>query len=364
MALILKLLALVAFLGGPLMAMDRWRAELGEPVAFTLAFAPLALLLFGMLSIDDEPGRCRTIVVRGGAAGALLLLVQNALALAWLMTQARAPKEPIAMHALGIAVGTAVAVYYLMRARRGPPSSAELIVRLEREALIRDWMLLAISCAFVIAGIALLWKAPDTAIITIVFFGACGIVPVSSLLRRRRAQRASTVAATLTLPADRTLRPMRSRAVALFGGMLGLGVVIFYFSARYSPTFRWLIALVAVIGLCGLVAVALGYAPVGYLRFDAGQLTLGMRGYAMHVPWSACTAVIVGEYMNNPAVFVHLDDAASVHASPPEQTAKAHKALQRNESWCGAPIMILTTPYDFDPEALAAAIEQQMRAAA
>lgn len=80
MALILKLVALGAFLGGPLIMMDRWRAALGDPMAFALGFVPLGLVLLGMLSIDDEAGRGRTIVVRAGVGGALLLLAQNGLA--------------------------------------------------------------------------------------------------------------------------------------------------------------------------------------------------------------------------------------------------------------------------------------------
>jgi hypothetical protein len=57
---------------------------------------------------------------------------------------------------------------------------------------LRDYLLLAISAAFVACGVFLIHAGSfDVGIVSIVFFGACGILPILRLRRKRREARAS-----------------------------------------------------------------------------------------------------------------------------------------------------------------------------
>jgi hypothetical protein len=162
------------------------------------------------------------------------------------------------------------------------------------------------------------------------------------------------------LPPDRTLRPGRTLALWLFGGLLAGGSVVLYFSAEYPLLFRMLTGAVAAIGALGLLAVALGWAPVGYVRFENAGLTLGYLRYALHVPWPALGGAVAGELAGQPAVFLWLLDASAWTTTPADLRARAASALARSESWAGAPIVIVTTHYAVEALPLAHALQAEI----
>jgi hypothetical protein len=268
----------------------------------------------------------------------------------------------LTLYVIGIGVGTFCAAAYLALVRT-PALLGELEDRLLpgplRRELIRDCALLAVSLGFVGAGAFFWTEAPDRAIVTIVLFGGCGSVPLFSLWRRWRAAR-ELMPRPFVLPPDRTLRPRRTLALGLFGGLFAGGALILYFSGQYPPIFRILIGVVTAVGALGLVAVALGRAPVGYLRFEDAGLTVGYLRYALHVPWSSLGGAVDGELGGQPAVFLSLNDSSAWTTTPPTLRARAAAALERSAAWSGAPIVIVTTYYGVEALPLAQALQSEM----
>jgi len=123
--LIVKLGALLAFTGGPLYMVDLLRVGWGQKPAFLLAFTPLALLIFGLLTIaeEDELGGFGRVVVLAGAAGAAGLVIQDIFALTELARGVVHPNTTMIL--LGSIVGIGVVATYGALAhgalvRRGP----------------------------------------------------------------------------------------------------------------------------------------------------------------------------------------------------------------------------------------------------
>lgn len=118
----LKLAALLSFCGGPLFLCDELKRSWGTTPAFLLAFAPVALLAFGTLSLtEDAPEPFPRRVVQLGMAGALVLLGLN---LWTAVCLDRLPPKPAhRMIEVGLVVGTVAAIAYLRAALRflGPP---------------------------------------------------------------------------------------------------------------------------------------------------------------------------------------------------------------------------------------------------
>jgi hypothetical protein len=74
--LVLNIGALLAFCGGPLRLSDALKPELGQDPAFAVAFAPVALLLFGTFALaEDEPGWFARSLQHLGALGAAVVAV-------------------------------------------------------------------------------------------------------------------------------------------------------------------------------------------------------------------------------------------------------------------------------------------------
>jgi hypothetical protein len=128
--LAIKLLALASFLGGPLYLSDLLKPEWGQQLAFVIAFAPVALVTFGALSLSDAPSeRFSRIVVSAGLVGAALVEIEHAFA-GWQLWIAGAVHPNRALISFGIAVGLPTAAFYARFARRflevsapsGPPA--------------------------------------------------------------------------------------------------------------------------------------------------------------------------------------------------------------------------------------------------
>ncbi len=114
--LMLKLLSLFSFCGGPLRVSDALKAHFAEPYPFVISFAPIVLLLFGSLALRD--GAEDTLdrwSINAGRAGSVLLLAMDAYAARQLLTgDAGADRGLVA---LGTLVGFATAILYLFVAR-------------------------------------------------------------------------------------------------------------------------------------------------------------------------------------------------------------------------------------------------------
>jgi hypothetical protein len=117
MRLATRILGLAAFLGGPLFVSDHLRESLGRDPAFAIAFAPLALLLFGTLTAAEEgPDAFSRVAVAVGGIGAVGLLAMNAFAAWSLLSGVTHPNAT--MIAFGIVAGFAAVATYAALARR------------------------------------------------------------------------------------------------------------------------------------------------------------------------------------------------------------------------------------------------------
>jgi hypothetical protein len=115
--LLLKLAALFAFCGGPLVVSDLLKAHLHKDVAFAIAFAPSVALIFGVYSLwESKPDRWDTAMVLFGAVGAAVLVAMNVLAISELIdTPDRADGGLIRV---GIGVGLVFVAFYAHATRR------------------------------------------------------------------------------------------------------------------------------------------------------------------------------------------------------------------------------------------------------
>ncbi len=116
--LVLKIASMLSFCGGPLVLGDVFGVKHKGPLAFVILFSPIALLVFGALSLrDDVEDVGARWSVRGGLLGAVLLTAMNARAVVKLATESpQVGNKRLA--AIGIAVGLATAAAYSLKAIR------------------------------------------------------------------------------------------------------------------------------------------------------------------------------------------------------------------------------------------------------
>lgn len=108
--LVVKLLGLGSFIGGPLYFADLLKPHLGSPQAFLIAFSPIAPMVVGALSLGTDPKECvARFLVSTGLVGIGLLLLLNTYAF-WELFLLHALHPNRQMIAVGIAVGVLASV--------------------------------------------------------------------------------------------------------------------------------------------------------------------------------------------------------------------------------------------------------------
>lgn len=109
--LLLKLAALFAFCGGPLVLADALKTQMDKNVAFAIAFLPTLGLIFGVWSLwEPAPNRWDNAMVTVGALAAVALLGTNVYAVLELMNDPE--RADAGLIRLGIAVGVVFVAYY------------------------------------------------------------------------------------------------------------------------------------------------------------------------------------------------------------------------------------------------------------
>lgn len=344
--LLLKLGALNSFLGGPLYCVDAWTPRFGSAFAFALAFAPLALLLYGELSLNDERDRWNTWAIVGGLVGTAALVVMN-LIVAYLLLGA--PDHPLrGLHTFGIVLGMFVSALYVRSARRW--------LRDEHDAPrpepswstgpdLDDWGLLVIGVLFVVAGLVILPSNVEIGLVTLVFFGLCTALFVHTILRKRRWARGVFTPASLV---GGRRYPLRRKPLLLLGAALvvlgGVGVT---FGTSYPWLFRILVAGVGVLGLVVLLLVALG-RPRGYVQFDPDALEIGHAHHRVRFPWDAVYVAIPGDLYGHPIVHIVLTEPEAVEVVPEERRHAVIAGLRRNERRLGSHEGLMPQRYGLD----------------
>lgn len=109
--LVIRVLALFAFVGGPLFIYDILKRSWDSPAAFVVTFLPVGFMILGALSLGDrDEDRLSAVAAVLGIAGAALLLAQNAYAAYKMISGFEHPNQRLII--LGTIVGVAGAVMY------------------------------------------------------------------------------------------------------------------------------------------------------------------------------------------------------------------------------------------------------------
>jgi hypothetical protein len=363
MLLVLKLATLLAFAGGPLYVSDRLRALLDPRLAFALAFAPLAVILFGALTLHDEDSAFSRGVTRAGLAAALVLGAQNAWLLHGLMI-ARDSATP-GLHAMGLLAGTLTAAAYARlgwrRLREGPLAPGWSWRLPPRTG---DWLALGVCTAGALGALLLYPKEPDQSITVFVLFGGMAAFMALHLRGWRAFERRVRVGVEPLVLSDGTvLRPARRRVLAGFSALLAYGGILSYFGHGFELVFRCITAGLALLGALGVALALLRVIPPGQLRIERHALFVRRWRYTLEVPWHVIDAVYMSELYGSRMVCVELSVLHLVGVDPPQASTRALRALAQGVAFTGAPLMFASSLYDVDAIGLMEALQRRAEAA-
>ena len=115
--LLIKIVALLSFFGGPALLVDRLKITLGVNAAFILCFLPVALMILGVLYMAEEaPGPVDKFLVRLGSCNAWVVLAVQLWG-GWILFYA--PERPDhTFYVTGVLVGTVSSIGYAYSARQ------------------------------------------------------------------------------------------------------------------------------------------------------------------------------------------------------------------------------------------------------
>lgn len=348
MVLLLKLAALVAFVGGPLYVSDQLKRSLDQRLAFGVGFVPVALVLMGALTLRDEHDTIARWLTRGGVAGAVMLLAQNGWLLhgLWIAHDSTTP----GLHVTGAVSGSVAAVLYIrlaLRWLRGEPAPHSARWRLP--ARTGDWLAFMICSAGALGALLVRERDADKAITVFVLFGGMAAFMALHLWGWRKfKRRAHTRSADVRLPDGSVLSPARGRALLGFSALLVYGALLSYFGHGFPGVFRAICWLLATLGALGLVLALARVIPPGQLRIERHALFVKRWRHTLEIPWSCVGAVSLGELHGNRLICVELDDVERVRVDPPRMSEKARAALARSMAWTGAPLTIASGVYAVD----------------
>jgi hypothetical protein len=113
----LKIAALFAFCGGPLLVSDQLKPRFGTPAAFLVTIAPVIVMLFGAFFLEDDPeDRIARAAVWWGRQGLHVVLAMDAYAI-WRFAHGLHVSEQW-LYDAGIVVGLIWSAVYLRAGRR------------------------------------------------------------------------------------------------------------------------------------------------------------------------------------------------------------------------------------------------------
>lgn len=219
---------------------------------------------------------------------------------------------------------------------------------------VQDWALLATSLAFCAAGLFLLMHDWRAAVVTITFFGACGLVFWTNILRKRREKHWQ--GATVQVVGRVNIYANGAHMPAIAFGCMLVGSVCCFIGIDYPLLFRLLGAFIALVGIGVAIAIALGFYRRQYLRFDPDAITFGERTYRYRVGWDNIADVVSIEYADNPFVGIRLCNAEVINIDPEQETEAFRKHLASNRALMNVDIFIAPRNFGIDGTILAAAL--------
>jgi hypothetical protein len=209
------------------------------------------------------------------------------------------------------------------------------------------------SIALVLVGFIIFPRKPDVGLITITFFGMCGLV-----LGWFQWQHYQDHKLALTVvDVQGGVRIMPSRFMLGIGlGLALVGTVIFVFGGSYPALIRWLGAL---IGLGGAVISGLnliGIFPPSFLQFEPEGLILGHRSWQVMVPWDQISAIDQDTMDSNAFIKLEVEDLDALEIVPALMATKARRILAGRSRWQWTPLMIFPLHYSIATPILVGAI--------
>jgi hypothetical protein len=219
-----------------------------------------------------------------------------------------------------------------------------------------DWALLAISIAFVVCGAFVLPRDRNVGITTIVFFGACGLVALGVILRKRREQ--ALQGASVQVTGGVPIRPSPRRMQLLGAGLLAVGATLLWFGPQADMLVRVCCWIMAVVGAAVLLISLAGLTGNQYLQFEPDALVLGYRSWSVAIPWDQVAQVAAGELSRNPALCLWIASPEACKIVPPEKEDAFLKSISQCRAWMGADVCVITTHYDVPLPVLVTAIER------
>ncbi len=223
---------------------------------------------------------------------------------------------------------------------------------------IRDWALLAIGVGFTGAGLLILPFDRNVGIVTIAFFGLCAVVLATKIVRKLRFRRPRPLRAEIV--GGVPIRPSRAIAFGLGASLFALGAILVTFGRGYGVTFWSISWLVMAVGSALSIGIAVGWLPVGFIRFDPPGITIARRRWSYTIPWDCISGIAPGELHHNPVLYVWLDNPHAVDAHPPECKEQVVKHLASNARWVGAHVMLMTSQYRLELPLLVQALERYL----
>jgi hypothetical protein len=219
-----------------------------------------------------------------------------------------------------------------------------------------EWFVLGVSLVFVVIGVTAMRGRSDVAVPTIAFFGVCGAMAASTIVRKRRFARLELL--SVEIVGGTPIRPSIAQTLTMAVTVLALGLVFLVFPV--SPPTEIVICAVIMVVVGGglLIGLVTRRLPVGFLQFDPGGLTIGQRPWSFTIPWDSVAAIGSGEFNDNPVLLLSLRDPSELIAHPSEAHARIVKSLRLSRATVGAHVMIMTSLYGIDLPFLVTAIER------
>jgi hypothetical protein len=354
--LFLKLMGLFSGVGIALCWMPVLRPVVPTPVAFSLTFAPTALLLLGLLFADDRNDDGETVLARiarpvgriGAALQGVFVCASMMRVAAWGWPAAHVSERWL------IGIGWAAGVYGSIvgaRVLRQPSETVHAVAAIAPYAPSDEITVAAIGALFACGALAVLIARPaaleDADVVgAAALFAVVGAVGAVSWWERR------------TLAGHAPAASMPRLWWALRGlSAFAAGLMTYAYATRPSKQPALGVGLVLVLSVVALwPAMAQLAFRVGLgvrYRITTDGLVEFHRDYELTLPWRDMV-VSRGEFANNAALFVHVDDVGAAvgamrfpsHIEQRRRDELRCKRLQRFEktrAWQGADCTILGT---------------------
>lgn len=197
---------------------------------------------------------------------------------------------------------------------------------------IKDWLLLVVSAAFTVGGLAIALGEGDRAgFAAASFFGACTVVAIWSIVHKFRVRshaRATSVEVCGGVP----LEARRAHRLTTTLGVAMVGAVMAWFGGNVGTVIVVIGAGMALLGVTLTVLLALDLLPRVFLQFEPEGLRIGEGSYTFLLEWDNIAMVAPGDLHGNDVVLIRVRDLRRLGATV-DGAANGGRRLARLLRW-------------------------------